>query len=338
MKEELFIERNSNSWQSLETLNKRIHKKGIKKLASSEVKSFLVLFRKTSHHLAYARTHYPDSNIIKYLNNLLGKCHSNVYAVKKVSPGNLKDSVFRKYPQLLKDYRIYIIVSFAFFALGALISMIMILYNPDHASLFLPQHYIDTIKSGTEGSGEWNYALMSSYIMVNNIRVSITAFVLGITLGLGTIYVLFLNGALLGALTTIVYLYGNPVKYWSLILPHGVIELTAIFISGAAGLIIAKHMIIPGELKRRYAIISGTKKASSLLSGVIVMLVIAGIIEGFYTPLGTFTTTTKLAFATFTGLVLIMYFSIPYFQKAKGENKDQNKETKRIKQSEPLID
>ncbi|MFP4662321.1 MAG: stage II sporulation protein M [Halanaerobiales bacterium] len=315
MKEEVFIERNSASWQSLETLSKKINNKGIKKLTSSEVKIFLDLFRKTSHHLAYARTHYPDSNIIKYLNNLLGKCHSNVYAVKKISPGSLKDYVFRKYPQILKDYRNYILISFAFFALGVLISMIMVLYNHDHASLFVPQEYIDTIKAGTEGSGDWNYALMSSYIMVNNIRVSITAFVLGITLGLGTVYVLFLNGAMLGALTTVVYLYGNPVSYWSLILPHGVIELTAIFIAGAAGLVIAKHMLIPGELKRKYSIISGTKKAISLLSGVIVMLIIAGIIEGFYTPLSTFTTTTKLAFAAFTGLILIMYFAIPYFKK-----------------------
>ena len=125
---------------------------------------------------------------------------------------------------------------------------------------------------------------------------------------------LFLNGALLGALTALVYLRGNPLTYWSLILPHGIIELTAIFISGAAGLLIAKHIILPGRYSRKDALIAGAKQAVSLMSGVVIMLVIAGLIEGFFTPRAV-GAEMKLIFAGATGLSIISYLLLPYFQR-----------------------
>jgi uncharacterized membrane protein SpoIIM required for sporulation len=152
--------------------------------------------------------------------------------------------------------------------------------------------------------------------MFNNISVSLRAFVFGITLGLGTIYVLFMNGALLGALTALMYMYGSPKHYWSLILPHGVIELTAIFISGAAGLIIAKSILLPGEFTRKHSLIKGAKKAVSLVMGVVLMLVVAGIIEGFFTPLA-ISENVKLAFAAVTAIILAIYFTVPYLIKMK---------------------
>lgn len=271
-------------------------------------------FRKVSHHLAYARTHYPSTSVVAYLNSLVNKCHSHVYAVKKVSPGILFKYITRDFPRLLKEYRWFIICSFSFFAFGALLSMLLVLINADNANMFLPKELIASIKSGKSGGGQWNYPLMSSYIMVNNISVSLKAFVMGITLGIGTIYVLFTNGALLGALTALVYIYGKPMNYWSLILPHGIIELTAIFISGAAGLIIAKSILIPGDHARSHSLIKGAKQAISLIIGVIFLLVIAGIIEGFFTPLA-IPALSKLIFAAISGVILTLYFSTAYLNK-----------------------
>lgn len=319
MKEELFIKKNTDTWKELEVLSSKIIKRGIKALSSQEVKRFLYLFRKSSHHLAYARTHYPKSSVVLYLNSLIGKCHSHVYAVKRISPSELFSYIAYGFPKLLKDFKWYILTSFGFFAFGAILSLVLVLINPDNASLFIPQNYVDGIKSGAGGGGEWNYPLMSSYIMVNNISVSLRAFVFGITLGLGTIYVLFFNGAMLGSLTGIVYLYGKPLNFWSLILPHGIIELTAIFISGAAGLIIAKHLLLPGEHSRFHSLIKGSKKAVSLVVGIIFMLIIAGIIEGFFTPLN-ISEELKLTFAIITAILLIVYFSTPYVIKKKTSN------------------
>lgn len=316
LKEEQFIKTNSTTWRELEELSAFINKKGIKALPSVDVKRFLSTFRQCSHHLAYARTHYPQSNLVEYLNSLVSKCHSNVYAVRKFSPGAVLKYAAYDFPKLLKDYKWYILSSFGFFAFGVALSLILVALNVDNASIFLPQNMIEGVKSSKAGSGSanWNYPLVSSQIMLNNISVSLRAFVFGITLGIGTIYVLFMNGALLGALTALMYMYGNPKNYWSLILPHGVIELTAIFISGAAGLIITKHMLIPGEYSRKYALIDGAKKAVSLVIGVVFMLVIAGIIEGFFTPLN-ISADIKLAFAAVTAIILAVYSAIPYLIK-----------------------
>ncbi len=316
MKEQQFININSNTWRELENLTAKIEKRGIKSLPSDDIKSFLRMFRQSSHHLAYARTHYPQSSIIAYLNSLIGRCHSHIYAVKKVSPMALIKYITTIFPKLLKEWKTYIIASFLFFFAGFLISFLMVLYSPDNASMFLPKQYIDSVTNSQLGASQWNDALMSSQIMVNNIKVSLMAFVLGITLGAGTIYVLFQNGYILGSLAGLVYVYSDPVRFWSLILPHGVIELTAIFISGAAGLMIAKSLLIPGEYTRSHSLIDGAKKSVSLIWGVIFLLVIAGIIEGFFTPLN-ISYYTKLCFAGLTAVVLALYFSIPYTDKLK---------------------
>lgn len=315
MKEDHFIKLNSNTWKELEDYSNRINKKGVKALPSSEIKRFLEAFRKCSHNLAYARTHYPESNSVTYLNSLVGKCHSHIYAVEKTSIKDIFKYIGYGFPKKLKTERLYVVLSFLFFLAGALISLGLVLYNTDNALLFLPQNMVEGVKSGQAGGGgQWNYPLVSSQIMTNNITVSLKAFALGITLGLGTIYVLFFNGAVLGSLTALMYMYGNPKNYWSLILPHGVFELTAIFISGAAGLIIAKSIIIPGEYSRKHALIHGAKRAVSLIVGVVIMLVIAGIIEGFFTPLP-ISANLKLLFAALTAVILIVYFSIPYLIK-----------------------
>lgn len=317
MKEEQFIKANSNTWRELEELSAVINKKGIKTLPSNDVKKFLSTFRQSSHHLAYARTHYPESSVVTYLNSLVSKCHSNVYAVRKFSPGAVLKYIGYEFPRLLKEYKWYILSSFGFFAFGVALSLILTALNSNNASIFLPQDMIEGVKTGKAGSGgQWNYPLVSSQIMVNNITVSLKAFAFGITLGIGTMYVLFMNGALLGSLTALMYIYGDPKNFWSLILPHGVFELTAIFISGAAGLIIAKHLLLPGDYSRKHSLIDGSKKAVSLIMGVVFMLIIAGIIEGFFTPLN-ISADIKLAFAGITAVILAAYFSIPYIIKMK---------------------
>jgi uncharacterized membrane protein SpoIIM required for sporulation len=314
LKEEEFIKMNSDTWKELEELSNIINKKGIKNLSSNVVKRFLQTFRQSSHHLAYARTHYPKSSAVSYLNSLISRCHSHVYAVKRASASSVLRYIAYDFPMLLKEHRWFILSSFACFAFGFIVSIILTTINVDNASMFLPQDIIAAAKNGPSGDTQWNYPLMSSYIMVNNISVSLKAFVMGITLGLGTIYLLFFNGALLGALTALIYNYGNPANYWSLILPHGIIELTAIFISGAAGLIIAKSILLPGEYSRKHALIKAAKKSISLIVGVIFMLIIAGIIEGFFTPLN-ISAESKLIFAAISAIILILYFSTPYLIK-----------------------
>ena len=280
MKEELFINIHNKHWEELEQLHVKVEQKGLKALPSPQVRRFLHLFRQISHHLAYVRTFYPKSSLEIYLNTLIAKCHNHVYAVKKVTPSDFYKFLILGFPTLLKECRIYILMSFLFFIAGVLIGFLPVLYDPSNANLFLPNNLIDAMKNNQIGAKSWDYPLMSSIIMANNIAVSLKAFVFGITAGVGTIFVLMQNGMLLGALASIVFQYNDAVKFWSLILPHGIIELTAIFISGGAGLMITKGLLIPGELSRKHALIFYSKKSVSLVLGSAFMLVIAGVIEG----------------------------------------------------------
>ena len=320
MKIEQFISRNTNTWKELEDFSSRINKKGIKGFTSTEIKKLLRVFRISSHHLAYARTHYPDNNVVSYLNSLVGRCHNQIYSVKKFNPKDLYIYIYRDFPQLLKDNRKYIFTAFSVFAFGFLLAMIMTILNTDNAYFFLDATTVEALKEGISEGGRdsWNNPFMASFITVNNVGVAIKAFVLGITLGIGTIYILSFNGAILGVYTALAYRFSDPTLYWSLILPHGVIELTAIFLAGGAGLIIGRSLLIPGEHTRKHALILAAKKAVSIIAGTAMLLVIAGMIEGFFTPLS-ISKESKLIFASLTAVLLALYFYIPY-RKARSRN------------------
>jgi len=315
LKEIQFTQNNSSSWEELKQLTDLLDKRGVSKLQPKQLRRFLYLFRKASHDLAYSRTHFAGSDVITYLNSLVGRAHNHIYAVKKNNLSGVLGYFTIGFSKQVKLFRRYIFAAVLIFLLGFILSLALVTANHLNASYFLPENMIQSIDWEMGNHNSWDYPLMSSVIMVNNISVALKAFVFGITLGIGTIYVLFYNGALLGALTGLVYHFGNPVRYWSLILPHGIIELSAIFISGGAGFILARSILIPREYTRRHSIIKGAKEAVSLVLGIILMLAVAGLIEGFFTPLD-ISPNIKLIFATATAVVGLLYFSIPYFKKA----------------------
>jgi uncharacterized membrane protein SpoIIM required for sporulation len=125
--------------------------------------------------------------------------------------------------------------------------------------------------------------LAASAITTNNLTVSFTTFALGITV-IGTVWMMLLNGLLLGVVGAATWRAGMAVSLWSFVAPHGVLELPAIFIAGGAGLEIARGMLFPGVLPRRAALAAAGGRASRLLLGSIPLLLIAGTIEGFFSP------------------------------------------------------
>ncbi len=125
---------------------------------------------------------------------------------------------------------------------------------------------------------------LSSMIMTNNIRVSILAFASGIFLGIGTVVILISNGLMLGGLAALYTDAGLSKYFWSLILPHGGIELICIFITAGAGLIIGYALINPGSFRRREWLIKEGHDAVKLVIGCVPLLIIAGLIEAYVTP------------------------------------------------------
>lgn len=297
--------KNKLYWQQLENYINRFDKSEIKRTSSSEIEEFLNLFRTTSHHLSYVRTHYPNSKLEKYLNTLVGNAHHHLYTAKKNPWYDFKKFLLFVFPSKFHQYHLFVFSSFLVFLFGLLLSFFLVLNDSSYSIFFLPQNIIDTIDYSFQPK-EWDYALMSSIIMINNITVSLKAFVYGIFLGIGTLYILFVNGGILGALTALVYLNGDLLKYASLILPHGILELTAIFIAGAAGLLLGKSILVPGKYRRLDHIIRNAKEGVSLILGSSAFLMIAAIIEGFFTPLP-IAPTVKLIFALLTCVGITIY-------------------------------
>src|SRR5690606_34607252 len=124
----------------------------------------------------------------------------------------------------------------------------------------------------------------SSKILTNNLAVSFAAFAMGMTAGVGTAWMMLFNGLLMGVVSVACVRAGLGVSLWSFVAPHGALELPAIFIAGGAGLLLGRALVNPGTLPRRDALRLRGGAAVRLVLGVIPLLIIAGVIEGFVSP------------------------------------------------------
>jgi len=151
--------------------------------------------------------------------------------------------------------------------------------------------------------------IMATAIMSNNVRVTFLAFAAGILAGVGTALVLVFNGVQLGAVAGVFANYGANLQLWSFVLPHGLIELTAICIAGGAGLWLGSAFLLPGRMTRREALVVRGREAVSLIGGTAVMLVVAGLIEGFISP-SDLPREVKLTLAALFALAMVAYLAL----------------------------
>jgi len=149
--------------------------------------------------------------------------------------------------------------------------------------------------------------ITSSFVLVNNIQVSIMTYGTGIALGLGTVFYLFINGVMLGVVTGFFVERGMGIALMANILPHGILELTAIFICGGAGLMLGEAVINPGEVPRSQAVQERGKEATQLVAGSFLLLLIAGVIEGYFSFVETISNEVKLSFCVLPAGFLYMY-------------------------------
>jgi len=308
LKEDKFISKNIEKWQKLEVYNETLGKNSLSALDSDEVKEFIGLYRNISHHLSYAQTFFPGSNIVSYLNQLVGTSHNYVFVREDKGRIGVWHYISCGFPLAIKEFWSYILASGLIFMAGSLLAFVLVMLDPVYGNFFFPGVTVYDLNLDPTNDWAWAYALFSSFIATNNIQVSFLAFALGVTAGLGTAYVLFYNGLIVGALAGIVAAGGGSLAmFFAMILPHGFIELMAIFITGGAGLMIGKGMLIPGNLSRKDSALKYAKSAAYFIPGIIIMLVIGALIEGFFTPTA-IDYRLKLAFSFLTWFLMIAYY------------------------------
>ena len=273
-------------WTRLETLLGDVKGHGLHSLGRDELRELGLLYRQTATDLSAVRGDSSSVQQARYLNQLLGRAHNAIYAGQKKTVGGVVRFFRDEYPRIFRQFLPYTLTATAIFAVGALAGMFITLSNPDFMREFLGPSMISTI----EKHKMWTDSIVSvkpqesSFIMTNNMTVSFGAFAGGITAGLLTVYLLFFNGVMLGVIGVACGLNQMSIPLWSFVAPHGVLELPAIFIAGGAGFRVAQALLFPGPLSRRDSLAVGGTEAVQLLVGVIPMLIVAGTIEGFFSP------------------------------------------------------
>lgn len=290
MNSELFLKINRDKWERLNSILEQINQKGPSSLSWEDLKALGVLFRRVTADLAYARTHYPGHEIVDYLNNLVVRAHGNIYRTETLRMRPIWEFFRRDFPLLILEQRLFIAAAGLVLLLGLMVGYFLHFNQPALDGLVIPDSMKRTISeslSSGEVGGTWPPSArpaISLMIMTNNIKVGISSFALGVTGGIGTICILFYNGIMVGVLGAIFTTKGYTLDFWSLILPHGVLELLAIFICGGAGFVLAKAVVKPGDFKRQDALQVQGKVALKLVLGTVPIFCIAGLIEGFITP------------------------------------------------------
>ena len=287
---EKFIESRRPRWKRLETLIQHLEQGKARQLQPSELPDMGRLYREATADLARLQAFQEDGSIpdelVDYLNHLVARAHGQIY--RSPSPGWSQLWKFLRYtfPQTFRETAPWTLSALAIFLLGCTYGFIAGLFDDSFIPLVAPPHLIQKVEEGKV----WFDSILavrplaSSMIMTNNISVTFLAFALGITFGLGTVYIMAFNGLLIGTLAALCHLHGLDVDFWSFVLPHGVIELTAIFIAGGAGLLLGSALISPGDLSRKEALIQRGRKAVQLILGCVPLLIIAGVVEGFFSP------------------------------------------------------
>lgn len=283
-----FILQNRERWDRLESLV------GARKRSFEEVRELGRLYQHVTEDLSFAQTAFPDEKVTDYLNQVIRRCHALFFRQEKMRGRRIIDFFTVTFPGLLGKLWAPVLVSVSVFAVSIAVSFFMVKGNVEMGEIFLPETMYDMAVQDLELRKKFSNfdnipkpmrTAISIYIWFNNSMVSLYCFVLGITFGIGTLYILIRNGFILGALGAVYYMNGHFTDFVSLIMVHGSIELVAIAFAGGAGLHTGLALISPGRLPRTQRLKLNAVHALKILWGVISLLLVAGLIEGLVTPL-----------------------------------------------------
>lgn len=316
MDEQTFVETSKETWDRLGASVQEARRAGVTRLGAQSLRQLYEDYRHTAADLAYAQTHFPSSRIEIHLNQLVGQAHAELYGSSPRRLRGFLHFIAVGYPVLVRKYWRPVVLSALLLFGAAALGFLFVYINYPLARLFLPAQFRDGIGDSI-AQGADARAMMVSFapvlsagITVNNLLVALQAFAGGMTFGVLTVYALVTNGLLLGALAGIFTQGGEALSFWSLIIPHGSLELPAIALAGAGGLLLARALISPGDLPRTTALKEIAPDAMKIVLGAVPLFIIAGIIEAFFTPTAV-DATLKVVFGVLATALMLAYILLP---------------------------
>jgi len=294
-----FIQRRRQDWERLRTILDRVEKNGLESLSPAEAEEFFTLYRRASGDLNLAQTRSGNPALLEFLEGLVGRAWANIAVPRLANPAKaLWEVLRRKFPLAIRAQWRPFALSMALFCAGAAFAFAAVMVDETAAGVILPMEHLmqkpservneleameQRGKTRIDTAGE--HAAFSSFLFTHNIRVTALVFALGLTYGVGTALLLFYNGAMLGALAALYLNDGVFLFFVAWVGPHGSIELPCVFLGATMGLMMARAQY-RRDLGPLWSQVRAMRPAMThIFIGTMVLLVVAGIIEGGFSQI-----------------------------------------------------
>jgi uncharacterized membrane protein SpoIIM required for sporulation len=281
MKEAVFFRQNRGKWKRYEDCLKDIGKQSPDALAD--------IYIDITNDLSFAQSHYPNSRICFYLNSLSIRLHQFINRKKKEKFSRIITYWKQDVPLVMYNARKELLLSFVIFAVSILIGIFSTAHDEDFPRLILGDRYVNmTLHNIEVGDPMAVYKSTNSGIMfwgitINNIWVSFNAFIYGIFTSIATAYILLKNGIMLGCFQYFFYEHGLLKESLLTVWIHGTLEISAIIVAGAAGIIMGNGWLFPGTYSRIVSFRKSAQRGMKIIVGTIPIFIIAGFLESYIT-------------------------------------------------------
>lgn len=305
------------AWVELEELLARCERGGPRWLGAEKVARLPVLYRAALSSLGVARSTVLDDNLRDYLEALCARAYLVVYGPKRRLLDVALAFATAGFPAAVRSIAWHVAASAALLVLGAALAWAMVAADADTFYLFVDSglaHGRDpaastealqkTLFDGADHDGLLDFA---AFLFTHNASVGILVYGMGFVLGMPVVLAMLYNGMMIGAMSALFHERGLGVEWWSWVLPHGVTELTAIVLCGAAGLAIAQRLAFPGRMARLQALAEVGRRMGGVVAGSVVMLMLAALVEGVFRQIVVHVPTRYTLAATFAALWAVYF-------------------------------
>lgn len=277
MREALFVKQNSNKWENYEQMK------------VTHPDELAERFIEITDDLAFSKTFYPKSKTTAYLNGLASRLHQSLYINKKEQTSRFLSFWKIELPVIFHQHRKQLVYAFIFFIAFVIIGAFSAAKDDTFVRLILGDAYVDMTNANIDKGDPFGvYKKMDPFLMflmiaLNNIKVSCFAFLLGILCSVGTVVLLMYNGVMLGSFQYYFFSKGLGFASVTVIWIHGTLEIAAIILSGAAGLILGNSLLFPGTFTRLISFKRGGKDGIKIIIGLVPIFIVAALLESFVT-------------------------------------------------------
>ena len=308
-------------WRRLDYMVSRVEQKGIAALEPDEVRLLPLLYRSAMSSLSVARGIALDRNLHLYLEDLALRAYLVVYGPRTGLFQNVRDFFLKTFPQAAREVRWHIFIVFSVLLAGIIAGYVLVMSDMSYYSMFVPDALADWRSPGVTAEelrekelfAPWpgfvrTFIVFAQFLFTHNSVIGILAFCLGFAFGVPTVILVGYNGLIMGAFIALhadLGLMADCIGWLSI---HGVTEMLALILSGAAGLRIAELIVFPGQLPRLENLARHGRRAAGVAVGAVALDLVAAILEGGFRQLIN-NTPGRYAFALMTVVLWLYYFT-----------------------------